>query len=143
MWLVTFTHLTLNQTQSLPYHAFFCIKGLKVRRGDLVCLKGHESDYAGDLSLTKRLAGLPGDSIALKDGQIVVAGRKVGRMQSHTQDGKPLHPLQSRVVPEGMVFVAGDHPRSFDSRYGEFGLVDGGCVQGRCFGLFRKRSATP
>ena len=40
-----------------------------------------------------------------------------------TKDGKPLTPLRVEIVPEGYVFVAGDHLRSFDSRYEEFGLV--------------------
>ena len=32
---------------------------------------------------------------------------------------------------EGYVFVAGDHPKSFDSRYDEFGLVNIENIQGR------------
>ena len=40
-----------------------------------------------------------------------------------TSDGKPLTPISATSVPEGYVFVAGDHPNSFDSRYEEFGLV--------------------
>lgn len=40
-----------------------------------------------------------------------------------TKDGNLLTPLKADVVPEGYVFVAGDHLRSFDSRYEEFGLV--------------------
>lgn len=40
-----------------------------------------------------------------------------------TSQGKPLTPISAAIVPEGYVFVAGDNPNSFDSRYEEFGLV--------------------
>jgi signal peptidase I len=40
-----------------------------------------------------------------------------------TTEGDPLTPLSAKVIPEGALFVLGDHPRSFDSRYEEFGLV--------------------
>lgn len=45
----------------------------------------------------------------------------------HTKEGRPLTPLVlnefGMTIPKGYVFVAGDHPQSFDSRYEEFGLV--------------------
>ncbi len=40
-----------------------------------------------------------------------------------TTGGDPLTPLSTKVIPEGTLFVLGDHVRSFDSRYEEFGLV--------------------
>jgi signal peptidase I len=40
-----------------------------------------------------------------------------------TTGGDPLTPLSAKIIPEGALFVLGDHPRSFDSRYEEFGLV--------------------
>lgn len=53
-----------------------------------------------------------------------------------TRDGKPLNPLEISIVPEGCVFVAGEHPRSFDSRYQEFGLVHQSHVMGRALQLW-------
>ena len=44
-------------------------------------------------------------------------------LQEKTSDGKPLTPISATSISEGYVFVAGDHPNSFDSRYEEFGLV--------------------
>lgn len=40
-----------------------------------------------------------------------------------TREGNPLTPISIQIVPESYVFVAGDNPHSFDSRYEEFGLV--------------------
>lgn len=139
-WLLFCTHLTLNGTESLPYEGFFCVKDVKVKRGDLVCLKGHETTFTPDVSLTKRLTGLPGDTIEIRKGCAFVASVNVGQLQKTTKDGLALTPLKARVVPKGFVFISADHPRSFDSRYEEFGLVPQELIQGRCFGLF-KRSA--
>lgn len=48
-----------------------------------------------------------------------------------TKYGDPLTPLRAERIPAGYVFVAGDHPRSFDSRYEEFGLVPLDKIWGR------------
>lgn len=141
VWLLFYTHLTVNGTQSLPYHGFFCVKGLAVKRGDLVCLKGHETTYTPGISLTKRLVGLPGDPIEIRENHVFVAGANVGKLQKSTKDGRPLTPLKVRTIPQGFVFLSADHPRSFDSRYEEFGLVEERTIQGRCFGLFRRRGS--
>ncbi|HQS84678.1 MAG: signal peptidase I [Alphaproteobacteria bacterium 16-39-46] len=138
-WLLSCTYLTINETESLPYRAFFCIPNLKANRGDFVCLKGHETIYAPGLSLTKRLVGLPGDSIEIRNGSLFVEGKKVGPLQPQTKDGKSLTSLKAHIVPKGFVFLSADHPRSFDSRYEEFGFVNEKCIKGRCFGLFPKR----
>jgi conjugal transfer pilin signal peptidase TrbI len=141
VWLLFYTHLTVNGTQSLPYHGFFCVKGMAIKRGDLVCLKGHETAYTPDISLTKRLLGLPGDIIEVRGNHVFVVGKNVGPLQKQTKDGRPLTPLKARMVPKGFVFLSADHPRSFDSRYEEFGLVPESIIQGRCFGLFRRRTS--
>ena len=136
------TYLTINETESLPYYAFFCIPRLKAHRGDFVCLKGHDTLYTKGLVLTKRLFGLPGDTIEIKDGFVFVEGEKIGPIQAQTKDGKPLTPLKVRVVPKGFVFLGADHARSFDSRYEEFGFVNEHHIQGRCFGIFPKRRSS-
>lgn len=135
--LLTQTQLQINQTPSLGYKIFFCLKGLAAKRGDFVSFTKHSTAYFGNLSYTKRLIGLPGDEIRENHGQLFVDGRSVGSLLTMTRDGKPLSPLKAKQVPEGYVFVSADHSRSFDSRYEEFGLVKQTCLWGRCFGLFK------
>jgi signal peptidase I len=53
-----------------------------------------------------------------------------------TSEGKPLTPLLATSVPEGYVFVAGDNPNSFDSRYEEFGLVPREKIWGKAIVVF-------
>jgi len=103
----------------------------------------------GELVFAKRIAGMPGDLITRDKERLCISSRtqKDKPLEltpvccSHTQavndlsngqsvplldqtkDGKPLTPLRATIVPEGYVFIVGDHPRSFDSRYEEFGLV--------------------
>ena len=55
------------------------------RRGTLVCIEGVEAAYTKGKHLTKRLAGLPGDSIVCKKDILFVARDKVG----------PVHPKTS------------------------------------------------
>ena len=140
-WLLLGTHVSFNASSSLPYEGFFCVKHLDVKRGDLVCLRGHETAYAPGAVLTKRLIGLPGDRILRKGRSVFVNDTFVGKLRPKTRDGRPLTPLQKGIIPQGFVFVGADHPRSFDSRYREFGLVDQNCIQGRCFGVFRKQTS--
>jgi signal peptidase I len=53
-----------------------------------------------------------------------------------TSEGKPLTPLLAISVPEDYVFVAGDNPNSFDSRYEEFGLVPREKIWGKAIVVF-------
>lgn len=134
----TTTKLHFNRTSSSPYEAFLCIKGLQPSLGDIVSIAGHETEYFKGLHYTKRLVGLPGDSIEMLDGQVFVGGRSIGYLRSKTIDGNPLTPIHYETIPAGFVFVVGDHPHSFDSRYGEFGLVHESHIQGKCYGLWRR-----
>ena len=138
IFLLARTHITLNASTSLPYAAFFCIKSLHPKRGDLVCLKGHACIYPAPSHMTKRLLGMAGDRIHLRGGVLFVGRRRVGTLRKTTREGLPLTPLRTEVIPEGFVFLGGSHPDSFDSRYEEFGLVPETVIQGTCFGLGRK-----
>lgn len=113
-----------------------------IKRGDIVSIQDYEPAYVGKKPFAKHVLGLPGDLI-LKDKNTVVIVPKICVSKNpiskadmpitsepialpllgKTSEGKPLTPLSANFIPEGYVFVAGDNPNSFDSRYEEFGLV--------------------
>lgn len=79
----------------------------------------------------KRVIGLPGDVITMKDGLVYINDEKleedytVGDTRSHSL-------LESVVVPEGCVFVLGDNRESsLDSRY--FGAIPIEHVESKVF----------
>ena len=133
--VMTLTQLGIGQTPSLPYRYYFTVKGLTPQLYDLASIKGHTTAYHPQhLSYVKRLAGVSGERITIKDNKLFIGGRFIGTLRTHTRCGQPLTPLKAQFIPQGYVFVSADHPHSFDSRYAEFGLVKRKHIQGKTWG---------
>jgi len=128
-----FTTLTLNQSDSLPQKVFLILKGNnEAKRGSYVSFK----NAWFKAPLIKEVIGVAGDKVITDEaGQIWVA-RKVGKPLSQSKDGKALHPIQSGIIPNNHVFVHAPHPRSFDSKYQEVGLVPTDQTLGQAVPLF-------
>ena len=123
------------------------LKTSTFKHGDIVAIKDHPVSYVKETSFAKRVLGLPGDRIFKSKGCLsLLTGGEIGKkgksivtltqlpLLETTREGKPLTPLSIESVPHGYVFVIGDNPRSFDSRYEEFGLVAREKIFGR--GIF-------
>ncbi|MCQ6557832.1 signal peptidase I [Paenibacillus mendelii] len=98
-------------------------------RGDIVIINGPESE----LRLIKRVIGLPGDVIDMKDGQIFVNGTltEESYVKGSTYPNGLEVPYQ---VPEDKLFVMGDNrEHSTDSR--ELGPISISSIEGRA--IFR------
>ncbi|MDB5044947.1 MAG: signal peptidase [Deinococcus sp.] len=101
------------------------------RRGDLIIFKAPaESPYAFETVWgiqhrpynVKRVLALPGDSVAIRSGQLVVNGRTLA--ESYVSDGF-IGDQNAQTLPPGKLWVMGDNRRigaSLDSR--AYGLVD-------------------
>ena len=97
-------------------------------RGDVVMVRLGSSPSPDDLAFAYRVIGLPGDTIDLQGGHVLVNGNRLD--EPYVSGGELTDPESSGqthwVVPPGSLFVLGDE-RAFatDSRvYGPFPLAD-------------------
>lgn len=122
--------LAINVSESLPMGIFVQAGTADLNRGDLVLFHNERADSLGNLRgytrkgslLGKRIAALPGDHLIAGE-RVFVNGKPLsGPARKRDSQGRPMQRYRySGVVPQGMVFVLGDTPGSFDSRY--YGLI--------------------
>ena len=121
------------------------LPGRAVRRGDIVIFR-----YPGDprRDFIKRVVGLPGETIAIRDRQVFANGRPLTEPWAFHSDDRiwpddPAIPADRRrrdqlaplVVPDGAYFVLGDNrDDSSDSR--EWGFVPEGHLIGRAMFVY-------
>jgi signal peptidase I len=118
-----------------------------VHRGDVIVFRwpGHETETP----LIKRVVGLPGDRLSLRDGRLYVNGRRlvegyVRQVQGTREKTLPAFPSDTPggwalttpyTVPPGHFFVMGDNrTESNDSRY--WGTVPRENIIGRAFFVY-------
>jgi len=95
-----------------------------VERFDVVVLR-----YPNDTSVdfVKRVVGLPGDRVSIRNGALIVNGVEVAQGFGPVRDSSA---MSERVIPPGHYFVLGDNrPISCDSR--EFGFVARDLLKGK------------
>lgn len=96
------------------------------RRGDLVVVR-----YPGDpeqTSYVKRVIGLPGETVTLAGGHVLIDGRAL--TESYLDSSAVSEPAATYAVPTGQYFTMGDNrPVSNDSRY--YGAIERRFLLGR------------
>ena len=100
-------------------------------RGDIVVFKSTED---GNEDLIKRVVGVPGDSIEVRDGVLFVNGERQEEPYVNVRfpDNSSYGPA---TVPPGHVFAMGDNrANSRDSRF--FGAVPIESIEGEAFAIF-------
>lgn len=95
-------------------------------RNQIVVFKNplfHEKDHPEEFVI-KRVIGLPGDRVVIKNGSIIIYNQQNPQGFSPDQGFATIQPSEGsvdRLVPEGEIFVAGDNrigKHSLDSRNG-------------------------
>jgi len=129
----------------VPFTSIELIEGKPVSRGDVVIF---DSPHDGT-RLIKRIVGIGGDSVSLRDGHLYIDGQPLASdFDSVETIGMHVAPLnlrdgggpdiESLVIPDGMLLAIGDHRgNSLDGRY--FGLVPESAVYGKALGIYRRR----
>jgi signal peptidase I len=105
------------------------------KRGDIIVFEppsGFQED-GHDIPFIKRVIGVPGDTVEIKDGAVWVNGVKLA--EPYVFPGQPTTSWTEQtswVVPKGQLFVLGDHrAASQDSR--AFGTIPRSSVIGRAW----------
>jgi signal peptidase I len=128
----------INETISMA-------KGAYVRTGDLGHLEvgdiiampmnasakaylGDKLGYPADTMLIKRIAGISGDAVCRDGATVTINGKSVQASLKDTMGNELPTWSGCRSLLSGEVFLIGDHPSSFDSRY--FGAVTRGELSG-------------
>ena len=106
-------------------------------RGDIIVFHYPEDPKR---SFIKRLVGIGGDTVELRDGKILVNGRvlddhEIFRATFYGNQGAYAQPGQPITVPSDSVFVLGDNPpHSHDSRF--WGFVPRRLLIGKALCIF-------
>jgi len=96
----------------------------EIKRFDIVIIKDPRD---GKETYVKRVIGLPGEKVSIKNGRIVVNGRVYPEYFYKTAQ---IYNSKEWEVPKGCYFVLGDNrPVSLDSR--EFGFVPKELIKGK------------
>lgn len=129
----------------IPFTSVELLDGKNVSRGDIVIF---DSPRDGT-RLIKRIVGIGGDTISLKDGHLFVDGHSlaldIGTAEVFDERVAPLNledgggpDIDGKTIPEGMLLAIGDHRgSSLDGRY--FGLVSESDIYGKALGVYRRR----
>lgn len=101
--------------------------------GDVVVFKSDLAQEDGtNKNLVKRIIGVPGDKVVIKDGNVYVNDTKLE--ETYLEEGTYTEGEVDLTVPEGKLFVLGDNRKiSLDSRSELVGLVDIDTLEGKVF----------
>ncbi len=82
-------------------------------RGDIIIFRFPQDE---DIDYVKRIIGLPGDTVEIKEGKVYINAHPVDEPYINSS---PTYTMSKQRVPEGNYFVLGDNRNySSDSHYG-------------------------
>lgn len=113
----------------LVYYNIQSVRWGHLDRGDIVVFWYPKEP---DKSYVKRIIGLPGETVEVRDGQVLINGRALQEDYLDTEHNQSLASLPPRRVDPHHYFVMGDNrDNSSDSRY--WGLVPEKYIYGKAF----------
>jgi conjugal transfer pilin signal peptidase TrbI len=127
--------ILINRTGSLPQKVFLHLKTWPAKKGNYTVIRHDFYPFP----LIKQIKGHAGDRLHYADAQeleLLLNEEKIGCPHTLGSHGQPLTPIAAQVIPQGFVFLGASHPKSFDSRYAEMGLIHTRALQGRAVPLW-------
>jgi conjugative transfer signal peptidase TraF len=123
--------IIINETPSVKKGLYLRQKTISLDKQSLIAMKLHKPahdylvktmGYDEDIFLLKRISALPGERVCRSQSGLITIKDKSLKARSHDHLGHKLPSWQGcHVLKKGEIFILGDHPQSFDSRY--FGPV--------------------
>lgn len=124
--------LVKQPTPSMPEGYYLTYPAFALKNGDNVLFYPDAKTEAlivkrhwlpEHVTLLKKIVGVPGDHLCIKDQKVYINGRLQALVWKHDEKGHPLPVFRyCGKIKQGDYFVEGvADPRSFDSRY--YGLV--------------------
>lgn len=102
-----------------------------IKRGDIIVFKAPPASNLDEVMI-KRVIGLPGDTVAIKNGLVYINGQP---LDEPYELEKPDRDFKTLTVPENSLFVMGDNRnKSFDSRF--WGMVPEELIIGKAMARF-------
>lgn len=104
----------------------------KPKRGDVIIFKPNGNENAR--SYIKRIIGLPGETIQIKDGKIYIDGEKLEEDYETTEIENPGTAFEKITLDGDEYFVLGDNRKnSEDSRMADIGNVRRSEIEGKAW----------
>ena len=131
--------LYVSVSGSLPWKVFVGARDAEISCGPdsvgLFRLNVRNPYWEYGTLFAKRFVGCPGDVLSVRGKDFRLNGKKTASATGKDSEDREVGVFRfDGVIPEGMYFVLGDGPRSYDSRY--WGFVKKSWVVGRGFPLF-------
>jgi signal peptidase I len=98
-------------------------------RGDIVVIDSKQ-DKLEHLNLIKRVVGMPGETVEIKDNRVYIDGKLLD--PDFTKAATPDFGFEKTTIPEGKYMVMGDNrEHSRDSRFESVGFIEEDYLQGK------------
>lgn len=107
------------------------------KRGEVIVFKAPEDP---EKDFIKRIIGVPGDQVMVKDGEVFLNGQKLNegsylKSDVRTYGGRTLKDGETLTVPQDSFFVMGDN-RGYSSDSREWGFVSKKDIIGKSFFVY-------